>query len=43
MGAHLKGLVEGALKKKAVTSAERHDPRGRVEADAQVTYNDLSL
>lgn len=41
MAAHLKGLVDGVLKKKAMTPAERHDPHERVEADVQVADSDL--
>jgi len=43
MAAHLKGLVEGVLKKKAATLVERHDPHERAEAHAQASDSDLSL
>jgi hypothetical protein len=39
MAAHLKGLVEGVLKKKAATVVERHE---RVEVYAQAADSDFT-
>jgi len=43
MAAHLKGLVEGVLKKKAATLAERRGPHERVETYACAGDSDIDL
>ena len=41
MAVHLKGLVEGVLRKKAATLAERNDSHERVKAYPRADDNDL--